>query len=117
MRIVSKTWNIVDNPVQNQYEIYRDGIVQGVVKYRIEGTTLRFFLCRANGLRSPWERRAFYLAAARDAKRRRLNVQITSRSMAEDLAPFRKWRHAAPQERPVRRIDSAGLTPSLQHAA
>ncbi|PSS43151.1 hypothetical protein C6401_13995 [Arthrobacter woluwensis] len=108
MRIVSKTWNIVDNPVQNQYEIYRDGFVQGVVRYRIEGTTMRFFLCQAKGLHTESERRAFYLAAARDAKRRRLNVEITSRSMAEGLAPLAKVRRIA--------FPGVGSTPQ-RHAA
>lgn len=107
MRLVSKTRNIVDNPIQHQYEIYRDGNVQGVVRYRIEGTTMRFFLCQAKGLHSENERRAFYLAAARDAKRRRLNVQITSRSMAEELAPLAK----------VRRMAFPDITPDSHHVA
>ncbi|MEZ2373387.1 hypothetical protein [Arthrobacter sp. RCC_34] len=91
MRLVNKTRNIFDNPVQNRYEIYRDGNVQGIVKYRIEGNTLRFILCQSKGLRSSWDRRAFYLAVARDAKRRQMTIEITSRSMAQELAPYKKW--------------------------
>jgi len=88
MRVVSKRRNIVDNPVQSRYEIYRNGQVQGIAKYRIEGATLRFYFCQTKGLRTLWERRAFYLAAARDAQHRRLDIDITSRIMVAELLSF-----------------------------
>jgi hypothetical protein len=85
MRLISRNEHIVDNVVQSQFEMYRNGTVIGVARYQMRGDRIVFMLCQTTPACSRLERRSFYLAAVRDAHHRHLRIDITSRSRAEEL--------------------------------